>query len=79
LRSLWVELEIEVLQSVPRCDNILSGNCKSEEKIVEQKLQLRTVPCDYMLGEAVDQLSHQDLLALCIDDLSVKLHTKESE
>ena len=79
MRFLWAELKIEVLQSVPWCDDILSGNCKSEEKIVEQKLQLRRVPCDYILGKAVDQLPHQDLLALRIDDLSVKLHTIKSE
>jgi hypothetical protein len=42
-------------------------------------MQLRRVPCDYMLGKAVDQLPHQDLLALLIDDLSVKLHMIESE
>ena len=62
----------QVLKGIAR-GHYVTGDCEPEEEVVKQQLELGGPPTDKGGGEAVDELLHEDLLALQVDDARIKL------
>lgn len=62
----------KVLKGIAR-GHYVTGDYEPEEEVIEQQLELRSPPTDKGGGEAIDELLHEDLLALQVDDAGVKL------
>ena len=68
-----VEFVVQVLEQVARRHHCIGGDSKSEEQVVKEEPDFSSVLVDNPLGEAVDKLPHQDLLALGVYDGCVQL------